>query len=303
MEPQTRYDCFLSKDGKRLYYLNGKRVAKEKIPRDIVQTLVCKRRDEPGYTPTTREMREQDYFLSMPYELQKETMRYLPYEDVLELSGKPSQVQRVLQDPEYWAEQAKLPSTAFMRRGNPRFQYIHSLGPDPVVNAMQQGDIEALKYFMSVGPLKASQIRRIIGTACKKGTLPIIQYLMDTYPKYFADFHCASQAATNIRGDVLEYLEQFGYVRDNDWDDLIIYAINTNRTDVFFDYIDQVSLNEEHVRLGIITVAIVRDNVDVVDYMLNLENMELTPEVIFTIATTMGSSKVIEYLVDNYDVY
>ena len=306
MEPQTRYDCFLSKDGKRLYYINGKRVAKEKIPRDIVQTLVCKRRDEQSesaYTPIPQEIKAKDYFLSMPYELQKETMRYVPYEDILTLSEKPSQLERVLRDPEYWAQRAQMPKEVFTKGGNPRYQYLQTLGPDPIQNAIREGDIEALKHFISQTRKGKLDISWIIDMACKSGTLSVIQYLRDTYPKYFSGGFCSTLASINGRDDVLEYLDQFGYVRPEHWRGLISYAILTNNPDLFFDFVERFQITDHEFQSTMMISAILVGNVDILDYVMNFEDSTVDPEEVLQLATTFNVPNVIEYIVDNYDLY
>ena len=52
MERENLYECFLSKDGKKLYYLNGKRTSAANVPKEIIRKLPCITKGTTGVSPT-----------------------------------------------------------------------------------------------------------------------------------------------------------------------------------------------------------------------------------------------------------
>lgn len=58
MEKQDVYECFLSKDKKKLYYLNGKRIAASGVPTDIKKNLPClsKEKEEEKTVENTKKV-------------------------------------------------------------------------------------------------------------------------------------------------------------------------------------------------------------------------------------------------------
>ena len=75
------YTCVLDKAGKRLYYLQGRRVARKNIPFNILRDLVCNARGQVAY-PDANVSR----LLGLPRDLQLEILLRLPIYDVIQLA-------------------------------------------------------------------------------------------------------------------------------------------------------------------------------------------------------------------------
>ena len=306
MESQDFYECIMSKDGKRIYYENGKRVKASSLPEPVRQTLVCRERREVSERTEQKQPTKSNYFLSLPYELQRETFQYFPMEDIQELTEQPP-FRRVFRDPVYWSQRSGEPKEVYTRGISmgidPRMQYVSMYKPDPLEAAVLLNDMGALRQFLSTVPKRDRNdaLLEAYQYACHHGRFEMIQYLRDLVPKT-SQRKCSLDAARGGQFDVLLYLEQFDSLSPVVWQRLNSKLIEDGNLELLKESYEHNPPDGASL-LTDMRVAIRNEKIDIIDYLLSLEEFPREAKYAFEIALVYGKDNVAKHLIDNYEVY
>ena len=227
-------------------------------------------------------------------------------EDIQELTEIPS-FQRVFRDPIYWSQRSDEPKETFTRGlsmgVDPRMQYVETYKPDPLEGAVALNDMGALRQFLSVVPKKekTDALLEAYEYACQYGRLEMIQYLRDLVPKS-SQGRCSSWAAREGQLDVLLYLDQFEPLSPVVWQRLNSKLIEKGNLELLLESYDHHAPDNISL-LADIRTAVRSNRLDIIDYILSLEEFPREPKYAFQYALLHGKSSVARHLVDNYDVY